>query len=113
MRLRLRPVALRPVEGRLEGPRIDFEQHLAFADERALCVVLLDYVTGDLGPDLSVHVSVQHRHPFAVHRNILLDYGDDSHLGSWRRRRRVGVASAASRGREQQQQRGRKAKASV
>ena len=52
LRLRLCPVALRPVEGRLEGPRIDFEQYLAFADERTFCVVLLDYVTGDLGPDL-------------------------------------------------------------
>jgi len=44
LRLRLRKVTFGAIKRRLEGPRIYFEQYLAFADVRTFFVVLLDYV---------------------------------------------------------------------
>src|SRR5260370_21551397 len=70
LRLRLRKVAFSAIKRCLKGSWIYFEQHLALADERTLCVVLLDDVACDLGANLCVDVTVQGCHPFAIHGDI-------------------------------------------
>ena len=52
--LSLRELALRLIQRCLEGPRIDLKQQLAFANEGALGIGLLNEVAGDLRFDIGV-----------------------------------------------------------
>src|SRR5262245_18898400 len=93
LRLRLGQLGFCLIEGRPQGPRIDLEQHVAFADGRAFPVVLLDDVAGDSRLDFRVDVSVQRGHPLGVDGRVTLNDGGDlySQRLSWRR----GLAAAA------------------
>ena len=72
--LRLCESSLRLVQRRLEWTGVDLKEQLAFADESALGIVLLDEVTGDLSFDVGVDQSVESADPLAVNRNVFLDY---------------------------------------
>jgi len=85
LRLRLRKVAFGTIKRRLKGSWIYFEQDLALADERTLCVVLLDDVACDLGANLCVDVTVQGRHPFAIHGDVARFYRGHFDLRYWHR----------------------------
>ena len=63
--------ALRLIERRLEGTGIDEKQQLAFANERALGIGLLDEVAGDFRFDIGVDQTVEGSDPLAVNRDVL------------------------------------------
>ena len=79
--LRLRQLRLRLIERRLQRPRIDLKEHVAFPYDRSFPVVLLDDVAGDSRLYLRVHVSVQRGHPVAVDRSVALNDRGDFHSG--------------------------------
>src|SRR5262249_10460826 len=82
LRFRLRKFAPSTVEGRLKRPWINFEQHLSFADECAFFVVLADDVSGDLQANFGIYITIERRHPLALHSHILLDGRGNNRLGS-------------------------------
>ena len=71
--LGLRQLRLRLIEGRLQRPRIDLKEHVAFPDDGSFPVVLFDDVPGDSRLNLRVHVSVERGHPVAVDRRVALN----------------------------------------
>ena len=84
-----------------ERSRIDFEQHLSLADDRALLEAAREKVARNLRSNLRVDVAVERRDPFAGQRHVLRLYRDDAHLGrrGRRRRRLAGLAGAEQHGR--------------
>ena len=63
LRAALGEVRLRLGQRALERPPVDFEQHLAFADERAFAVIAFDEIARHLRPNLGVDVAVERRNP--------------------------------------------------
>ena len=65
---------------------VDFEQHLAFADERAFTVTAVDEIARYLRPDLRVDVAVEGGEPLAGELDSLRGNRNDPNLGwDWRR----------------------------
>src|SRR6202007_1884738 len=83
--LSLGKLRLRLIEHRLEWTRIDVEQYLVLADNRAFPVVLLDQISRDLRLDDGVHITVEGCNIFVVNGHILLRDISDLHARGWRR----------------------------
>src|SRR6266850_608993 len=99
--LRLRLCHLRPrlVQYRVEGPRVDFEEHISFAHARAFAIVAFDEIAADLWTDLRVDVSIERRDPLTGNGHV--PFGDGGDLDFERRgrsRRRPGARTAGGEG---------------
>ena len=89
------------VDRGLEGAGIDLEQHLAFAHQVALPVLLAQQVAAHLRPDDRVDRAVEHAHPFAVQGHVPL--GHPHHLDH-RHGRGCGLVLLAAAGEGQHQE---------
>ena len=69
------------VEGRLEGPGVDFEEEVALLDRLSFLVDLLQQIPAHLGANLGVHQTIGGADPFGIDGNVRLRHLHHSHLG--------------------------------
>jgi hypothetical protein len=72
LRLDLLQCALCPVEVGLKGARVNLEEDLAFVDDGAFAVILMDEIAGNFRRDLRVDVTCQGADPASIYGHILL-----------------------------------------